>query len=88
MFAQVSLDHVGWPARVERDELELLGQRVQLVDQAALVFAIGFEKVLAQRQLHARFPVVHSFAFQHPRDQRVDANLEVQDQIGHQRESE
>jgi len=39
---------------------------LSLVDESALVFAIALENVLAQRQVHPRFPVVHPRAFQHP----------------------
>ncbi len=88
MLAQTLLHHFGGLAGVERGEVEFRGHRVQIFDHPALVLAKRFEEVLAQRQMHPGFPIAHALAFEHARDQRVDANLEVGDQIRNQGESE
>ena len=37
--------------------------------------------------MHSRFPVTHPFAFQHSRYQSVDANLQVENEVGNHRKT-
>ena len=43
---------------------------------------------LAERQVHARLPVVHALRLEHARDEVLDVDLEVEDEVGHDREAE
>ncbi len=43
---------------------------------------------LPERQVHAGLPVVHALPLEHARDQPLDVDLEVEDQVGHDGEAE
>src|SRR5262249_18657780 len=85
-LAQVGLDDVDRPARVDAPEVELLRQHVVLVDEASLVALEGIEDVVAEREVHARLPVVHPLALEDARHEAVDVDLEVEDQVGREGE--
>ena len=65
-----------------------LRQAVVLADQLRLVARERIEDVVAERQVHARLPVVHALPLEHARDQVLDVDLEVEHQVGHERHAE
>src|SRR5690348_146828 len=78
-LAELGLDDVDRPPRVDADEVELLRQHVVLVDEASLVALERVEDVVAEREMHAGLPVVHPLALEDARHEAVDVDLEVED---------
>src|SRR5579863_7828186 len=88
VFANLALQLFDRQARVDGNEAELARQAPVLVDEAALVALERIEQVGAEREMHPGFPVVHALAHDDAWDERLDVDVEVDDEVGHERHAE
>ena len=73
---------------VDGHEVELLGHALVLAQDPGLVAAERVEDVAAELQVHAGFPVVHTFGLEHARHQVLHVDLQIHDEVGHDGEAE
>ncbi len=85
MFPQLDLHIFNRTACVDRDEGEFIGEAPVFIDQPALIPLERIEQIGPQRQMHSRFPIVHSLAHDDARNQSLDVDIEVEDEVRHQR---
>src|SRR5439155_12923459 len=70
-LAQLVLNPIDRPARVDDAEAELVGHRRILAQQLLLVGAEAVVDVVAALQVHSGFPEVHAARRQHAADERL-----------------
>src|SRR5260370_41594644 len=88
MFSKLRLDVLDRTARVDRDEAEFLRETPVFVYQPALVTLEGIEKIGSERKMHSGLPIIHSLSHYHARNKSLDVDIEIEDQIRHQRHPE
>src|SRR5438093_83535 len=78
LTAQLVLNAIDRPARVEDTKVELVGHGAVLAQQLVLVGAEAVVDVVAVLQVHSRFPEVHPACLEHATDERLDVDLEIE----------